>query len=72
MEHYQRDKSKGHLWAVRVGTEIVASTMIGLGVGYYLDGRLGTRPWLLLLFFLFGVTAGFLNLYRAIRLDRES
>jgi len=72
MEHYKRDKSKGHLWAVRVGTEMVASTMIGLGLGFYLDERLGTRPWLLLLFFLFGVTAGFLNLYRVVRLDRES
>ncbi len=67
MKHYTRDKSGGHRWAVRVGTEIVASTMIGLGLGYFLDRWLGTRPWLLLLFFLFGVAAGFLNLYRALR-----
>jgi len=55
-----------------VGTEIVASTMIGLGLGYFLDKWLGTRPWLLILFFLFGVAAGFLNLYRALRTERES
>jgi len=72
MQHYKRDQSGGHLWAVRVGTEIVASTMIGLGLGYFLDKWLGTRPWLLLLFFLFGVAAGFLNLYHALHSERES
>ena len=72
MQHYNRDQGGGHRWAVRVGTEIVASTMIGLGLGYFLDKWLGTRPWLLILFFLFGVAAGFLNLYRALRTERES
>lgn len=64
-------KAYGHRWAVRVGIEMVASTMIGLGLGYYLDKWLGTRPWLLLLFFLFGVAAGFLNLYHHIKLDQQ-
>jgi len=55
---------------MRVGMEIVASTMIGLGIGYFLDMRFGTRPWFLLLFFLFGAGAGFLNLYHALRPDQ--
>jgi len=62
----------GYQWAIRVGTELVAATMIGLGLGYLLDKWLGTRPWLLLLFFLFGVFAGFLNLYRVLRLDHDA
>ncbi len=45
--------------------------MIGLGAGYLLDRWLGTRPWLLLLFFLFGVSAGFLNLYRVLQFDMQ-
>ena len=64
-------QTAGYQWAIRVGTELVAATMIGLGVGYMLDKWLGTRPWFLLLFFLFGVFAGFLNLYRVLQLDMQ-
>ena len=32
--------------------------------GYYLDKWLGTGPWLFLLFILFGLAAGILNVYR--------
>lgn len=60
-----------HQWAIRVGTEIVASTVIALGIGYLLDKWLGTRPLFLLLFFLFGAAAGFLNLYRVLQIDRH-
>jgi len=61
----------GSQWAMRVGMEIVSSTMIGLGIGYLLDKWLGTRPLFLLLFFLFGASAGFLNLYHVLRLDHN-
>jgi len=56
---------------MRVGMEIVASTMIGLGIGYFLDVWLGTRPLFLLMFFLFGACAGFLNLYHVLQLDHS-
>ena len=72
MPHLKGDRSHGHQWGLRVGTEIVASTVIGLGIGYYIDKWLDTRPVFLLLCFLFGVIAGFLNLYRAVRLDQEN
>lgn len=61
------DKSSGYRWAMRVGTEMVSATFIGVAMGYALDQWLQTRPWLTILFFLFGVAAGFLNLYRAVR-----
>lgn len=32
---------------------------LGWGIGYWLDGRFGTQPWLMLVFLLFGVAAGF-------------
>jgi len=48
----------------------VASTVIGLGLGYWLDRQLGTRPWLLLVFGAFGVVAGFINLYYAMGLEQ--
>jgi ATP synthase protein I len=43
------------------------AVLIGLFVGQYLDSRLGTEPWFLLLFLLFGAAAGFLSLYRLLR-----
>lgn len=62
----------GHRWGIRVGTDMVASTMIGLGGGYLLDQWLDTRPLFLIVFFLFGAFAGFLNLYRVMGLDKDA
>lgn len=63
MASLKGDRSHGHQWGLRVGTEIVASTMIGLGAGFMMDRWLDTRPLFLLLFFAFGVATGFINLY---------
>ncbi len=46
-----------------VGIALVASTVIGYFMGRYLDGLFGTYPWLTILFLLFGIAAGFKNLY---------
>lgn len=55
-----------------LGLEMGLAVAIGVGIGSYLDKRLGTAPWLLILFFLFGTAAGFRNLYRALkRMERE-
>lgn len=47
-----------------IGVSLVAATAIGLAIGYGLDRWLGTSPWLTLLFTLFGIVAGFVNLFR--------
>ncbi|MGE5849367.1 MAG: AtpZ/AtpI family protein [Candidatus Methylomirabilota bacterium] len=47
-----------------IGVTLVAATAIGLAIGYGLDRLLGTGPWLTMLFALFGIVAGFLNLFR--------
>lgn len=49
-----------------VGITFVVSTALGLGMGIYLDRWLGTSPWLTLLCLLFGIAAGFVNLFRAV------
>jgi len=61
----------GHQWGLRVGTEIVASTMIGLGIGFFLDRWLDTRPVFLIVFAIFGLAAGFLNLYQLMVVDLQ-
>ena len=49
-----------------VGLTLVLCTVLGLAGGYALDGWLGTRPWLMLVGLLFGIAAGFINLFRAV------
>ncbi len=50
--------------AMRLGVEIVSALVIGVGIGLLIDYWLGTKPWFMLLFFVFGSVAGFLNVYR--------
>jgi ATP synthase protein I len=53
-------------WAAfsTVGLMFPTSIAIGLAMGYVLDRVLGTSPYLLIIFFLYGVAAGFVNLFR--------
>lgn len=51
-----------------IGIALVAATAIGLLIGYGLDRLLGTAPWLTMVFTLFGIAAGFLNLFRDVGL----
>ena len=51
-----------------IGISLVAATAIGLLIGYGLDRLLGTAPWLTMVFALFGIAAGFLNLFRDVGL----
>ncbi len=48
-----------------IGTELVAAVAVGVGLGYVLDLWLGTKPWLMMVFFFLGSAAGMLNVYRA-------
>lgn len=46
-----------------IGLHMVSGLLVGGVIGYFLDEWLGTGPWLKLVFFLFGVAAGFYNVY---------
>ena len=61
---YEEQHRGGHQWGLRVGLEIVTSTMIGLAIGFFLDRWLDTRPLFLILFAILGIAAGFINLYQ--------
>ncbi len=56
-----------------LGLMLPSSIAVGLFIGYQLDKLLGTRPWLLILFFLLGTASGFMSLLRGLKkyLDRE-
>jgi ATP synthase protein I len=50
-----------------VGIELALSIVIGLLGGRWLDGKLGTAPWLMIAGLLLGVFAGFRSLIRTAR-----
>ncbi|MDR2613326.1 MAG: AtpZ/AtpI family protein [Deltaproteobacteria bacterium] len=58
--------------ASSIGIAMVLSVFFGLGAGYWLDGRLGTRPVFILLGLLCGLAAAFNNLIvLSRRLERQ-
>ncbi len=52
--------------AMRIGVEMVSALVVGVGIGYGLDHLLGTRPWMMLVFFFLGSAAGILNVWRVV------
>lgn len=50
-----------------LGLMLPSSIAVGLVIGYFLDNLLGTRPWLLAAFTLFGVASGFMSLIRGLK-----
>ena len=49
---------------VKVGVDLVVGVGVGAGIGWSLDWWLGTEPWLLALFIIFGFVAGLMNVIR--------
>jgi ATP synthase protein I len=54
-----------------IGTSFAASVLLGVGAGYWLDRRLGTSPWLLLLGAVFGLAAGFYQFYKTVVIGKK-
>jgi ATP synthase protein I len=56
-----------------LGLMLPSSIAVGLFIGFFLDKLLGTRPWLLILFFLLGTASGFYSLLKGLKnyLDKE-
>lgn len=48
-----------------LGMSVAFAVFIGLGIGLWLDKKFGTEPWLMFIFLLFGIAAGFTNIIRA-------
>jgi ATP synthase protein I len=49
----------------RIAVELVSALCVGLALGWVCDRFLGTRPWGLIVFFLLGIAAGMVNVFRA-------
>ncbi|MFH2012626.1 MAG: AtpZ/AtpI family protein [Pseudomonadota bacterium] len=46
-----------------IGLEMVISVVIGILIGWWLDRFFDTKPWLTVIFMLFGIAAGFKSLF---------
>ncbi len=53
--------------ALQLGASIVLAIFIGAGIGYWLDGKLGTFPYLSIIFFCLGIAAAARNVWIAVR-----
>jgi ATP synthase protein I len=61
----ERGRPNGGLGVgMRIAVELAAAIGVGTGIGIVLDRWWGTSPWLLIVFFLVGCVAAFLNVYR--------
>ena len=58
--------------AMRVAVDLVAGIIVGVLIGLALDSWLGTRPWLMLLFFVLGAAAGITSVMRTARRIEDS
>ncbi|MEK6590227.1 MAG: AtpZ/AtpI family protein [Nitrospinota bacterium] len=47
-----------------VGIQLVVSIFIGFAFGFFLDNKLDTSPLFTFIFLIFGIAAGFINLFR--------
>jgi len=56
--------SQGMSAGFRIAVEMLAALVVGTGLGLVLDSWLGTRPWLMILFFFLGSAAAFRNVVR--------
>jgi F0F1-type ATP synthase assembly protein I len=56
--------AKAYLTAASLGLEIAVAVFLGAGVGYWLDARFATGPWLMVTGLLLGAAAGMWNAYK--------
>jgi ATP synthase protein I len=51
--------------ALKISTELVAAVVVGTTIGFLLDSWFDTKPVLIICFFLMGVAAGMLNVFKS-------
>lgn len=54
-----------------IGLSVALAIFIGLAIGLWLDKKFGTEPWLMIIFLIFGIIAGYRNIGLAIKKSRD-
>ena len=50
---------------MKLSVELAAGLLVGGGIGWFLDYLMGTKPWMLILFFILGGAAGMWTVYKS-------
>ena len=66
-EKTQISKKNSAGFGFKISTEIVAALVVGVGIGILVDNYFNSEPFGLIIFFILGALAGFLNVYRIMR-----
>jgi ATP synthase protein I len=64
MDEDKREEKRKLAAYSTLGLMFPTSIAIGLGIGYFLDKLFKTSPYLTVIFTIYGVAAGFWNLYK--------
>ena len=51
--------------ALKISTELVAAVFVGTTIGFLLDSWFDTKPLLIICFFIMGVAAGIINVFKS-------
>jgi ATP synthase protein I len=51
--------------AFKISTEFVAAVVVGTTIGFTFDNLFGTKPWLIIIFFIIGALAGIINIIKS-------
>lgn len=62
-----RESSNGVSIGMRIGIELIAGTLVGGAIGYFIDQKLNTKPIFLLAFVVLGFTAGMMDVLRILK-----
>ena len=63
----KKKEGSGAGFGFKISTEIVAALVVGVIIGVIVDNYFKTQPFGLIIFFILGALAGFLNVYRIMR-----
>ena len=72
----QKPQKSGMGDAMGLAIDLAVAAGVGLFIGIELDHWLGTKPWMMLIFLILGVAAGFRNFYlfarKLLRPDKDT
>lgn len=58
-------KNAGMAMGLRLASEFVSSILVGFLIGYGVDWFVGTAPWAMIVFLIFGFASGVMNVIRS-------
>ena len=64
-KNYESSNAASLSKALKISTELVAAVLVGSTLGFILDSSFDTKPLLTICFFIMGVAAGMLNVFRS-------